>query len=166
MSVPDRGRAFLAGVSRAADSRNRYGSFPRGSSLGRERQSSNISVGVYIHDFRAMDEYLLNQKTRTSSGPRLNGHAENAYQSLLKQYRQRSLSSSAGHRISTVRNAERFQPSNRSRRNSALAEKYYAKGTAAEKRGRNSTAQIFFRIAAKYGSVPAAKKLSISNDGK
>lgn len=66
VSVPDRGSAYLGGVSRAASGRNEFGSglLPfRNRSFGTERSASNASVSVYIHDFEAMDEYLLSRPT-------------------------------------------------------------------------------------------------------
>ncbi|RLS77089.1 MAG: hypothetical protein DWI02_10310 [Planctomycetota bacterium] len=60
VSVPDRGNAFLGGVSSAQSQRNRSGPFRSGSSLGFARQNTSISTGVYIHDLQAMDEAILN----------------------------------------------------------------------------------------------------------
>ncbi|MFH1918325.1 MAG: hypothetical protein ABIP48_00345 [Planctomycetota bacterium] len=64
--VPDRGSAYLGGVKRAAFGRNEFGTplLPfRNRSFGAERSVSGASVSVYIHDFEAMDEYLLSQPT-------------------------------------------------------------------------------------------------------
>ena len=66
VSVPDRGSVYLGGVKRAATGRNEFGTplLPfRNRSIGTERSASGVSVSVYIHDFEAMDEYLLSQPT-------------------------------------------------------------------------------------------------------
>ncbi len=65
VSVPDRGNAFLGGVSSAQSQRNRSGPFRSGSSLGFARQTTSISTGVYIHDLQAMDEAILNSAPAT-----------------------------------------------------------------------------------------------------
>lgn len=69
VSVPDRGSVYLGGVKRAATGRNEFGSplLPfKNRGIGTERSASNMHVSVYIHDFDAMDEYLLSQPTRSN----------------------------------------------------------------------------------------------------
>ncbi|HUT92339.1 MAG TPA: hypothetical protein VMY37_22785 [Thermoguttaceae bacterium] len=72
VSVPDRGSVYLGGVKRAATGRNEFGTplLPfRNRSIGTERSASGVSVSVYIHDFEAMDEYLLSQPIARGSQP-------------------------------------------------------------------------------------------------
>ena len=69
VSVPDRGSAFLGGVGSARSARNSSGIFRNGSSLGGDRSHAGMSVGVYIHDFAAMDEALLNSAPRRNARP-------------------------------------------------------------------------------------------------
>ena len=71
VSVPDRGSVYLGGVKRAASGRNEFGAplVPFGNrSIGSERSATGASVSVYIHDFEAMDEYLLSQPTSREKG--------------------------------------------------------------------------------------------------
>ena len=60
VSVPDRGSAFLGGVSSAQSARAQYGPLRSGTSLGLSRQATSISTSVVIHDLQAMDEAILN----------------------------------------------------------------------------------------------------------
>ena len=85
VSVPDRGSAFLGRVARAGEGRKSFGPFVRGSSVGLFREHSGVSAGVYIHDLREMDAYLLNQgRTTTGLSGRgtLTGGAGHAYRQL------------------------------------------------------------------------------------
>lgn len=69
VSVPDRGSVYLGGVKRAATGRNEFGVplLPfrpfRNTAIGREVSASNLHVTATIHDFEAMDEFLLSQPT-------------------------------------------------------------------------------------------------------
>lgn len=72
VSVPDRGSVYLGGVNRAAAGRNEFGVplLPFGNrSIGSERSAAGASVSVYIHDFEAMDEYLLSQPISLNPQP-------------------------------------------------------------------------------------------------
>ena len=64
VSVPDRGRLFLGGVGSAGATRKEYGPIPWGTASGRFTSNSSLDVGVFIHDFGAMDEAQLSQPTR------------------------------------------------------------------------------------------------------
>jgi len=66
VSVPDRGRMFLGGTSSARSSWSHYGPGTFGSTFGRGLDRSTADVGVFIHDFEAMDAALLNQAARNS----------------------------------------------------------------------------------------------------
>lgn len=70
VSVPDRGSVYTGGVNRAASGINEFGTplLPfRNRSIGSERSASSVWTSVYIHDFEAMDEYLLGQAGGTST---------------------------------------------------------------------------------------------------
>jgi len=71
VGVPDQGRAFLGGVSSAASSQRVYGPIRSGTAVGRSFSSSAVDVGVFIHDFEAMNEALLAAPSRRSgtAGP-------------------------------------------------------------------------------------------------
>lgn len=62
--TPDRGTAFLGGVSGARSSSNQYGPFHLGSDFGYERHHSSTAVSVQIHDFELMDQLLLMEGQR------------------------------------------------------------------------------------------------------
>jgi hypothetical protein len=59
--VPDRGTAHLGGVTSSRVHRTRTGAAgrPIGGALGRDRDVAGAQVGVWIHDFEAMDKALL-----------------------------------------------------------------------------------------------------------
>lgn len=59
VSVPDRGSAFVGGISRAFSGSNRYGFSPFGSVEGRGASNSAQRVFVTIHDFEEADRQLL-----------------------------------------------------------------------------------------------------------
>ncbi|MBL8848383.1 MAG: hypothetical protein JNG89_01810 [Planctomycetaceae bacterium] len=70
VSVPDRGRLYLGGVGSAGATRKAYGPIPSGSASGRFTSGSSLDVGVFIHDFEAMDELLLSRPTRRAPAKR------------------------------------------------------------------------------------------------
>lgn len=87
VSVPDRGRALLGGISQGATGTRRFGGPLRsGTNSGREFSNSSQSVSVYIHDFDAMDTALLNAADESASGSRferpLHSRAASAWESL------------------------------------------------------------------------------------
>jgi len=88
VSVPDRGNLYLGGVTSAGEGRREYGPLPWGTAGGRFVSSSDQDVGVYIHDFEAMDAALLAQpilesRPATFRSPR----AAAALRSLRKEWR-------------------------------------------------------------------------------
>jgi len=66
VSVPDQGRMLLGGISSAGSSQKDFGPLPWGTLSGRSASHSSLDVGVFIHDFEAMDAALLAQPTRRS----------------------------------------------------------------------------------------------------
>ncbi len=87
VSVPDRGRAYLGGVSQGAIGTKRFGGpFRSGTNTGREFSNSSQSVAVYIHDFEAMDAALLNaaeeSAARSKPEPQMSQRATAAWESL------------------------------------------------------------------------------------
>ena len=59
VSMPDRGRAVIGGVSRAGSSRSTYGRLRSGTNTGVFAQHSSASAHVTIHDFAEMDHRTL-----------------------------------------------------------------------------------------------------------
>jgi len=159
VSVPDRGSAFLGRVARAAESRKRFGFVPFGSSIGFSREHSGVSTRVWIHDLRAMDDFLLRQRRRASgsqTGPPLPGNAEHAYRSLMNRpVRNRVTNTPSTSRTGQPRTVS--PPSVSTDEDPAV--KFYRLGQRAEQRGRHSLARLHFRMAAKHGSKAAAAKL-------
>ena len=143
VSVPDRGRAHLGSIGRARDSRTSFGPFRSGSNIGLDREHSGISVGVTIHDFEAMDEYLLSQAAPSSPSANvpLTGHAGHAWRQLQAQH---------GGRIAETQTPKPILKS----------EKYWRLGQDAEKEGKPSVARLHYRIASKYGSESATARLA------
>lgn len=79
VSVPDRGSAYLGGISRAYSGSNRYGFSSVGSSIGRQANRSSQRVFVHIHDFEATDRRLLSI-AREQNFPRKQFHNPRAKQ--------------------------------------------------------------------------------------
>ena len=87
VSVPDRGSAFLGGVSRAAQSSNQYGFTPFGSAVGRAHSNAAQRVFVTIHDFEEADRVLL-------SAPRNDGRDQPQFKNPLAKQAWNQLKSS------------------------------------------------------------------------
>ncbi len=74
VSVPDRGSGFMGGISRSSSGRNSFRSplLPfrpfKNTAVGSQLGAMNMHVSAWIHDFEAMDEYLLSQPPRTVLG--------------------------------------------------------------------------------------------------
>ncbi len=143
VSVPDRGRIHLGSIGQARESRTTFGPLRSGTNIGLDRQHTGVSVGVYVHDFEAMDQYLLNQGTTSSpaGSSHLSGNAGHAWNQL--QARHSGLPSTA--QIAP-------QPA-------AKSEKYWRLGQQAEREGKRSVAKLYYRIAGKYGSEAAKTRL-------
>lgn len=71
VSVPDRGSAYMGGIGRSASGRSSFGVplLPmrpfRNDAIGSSLSAMSTHVSVWIHDFEAMDDYLLNHAPRT-----------------------------------------------------------------------------------------------------
>ncbi len=71
VSVPDRGGAYLGGVNRAASGSSTSGAplLPmRNRSYGSSTGATGMSVGVYVHDFEAMEAGLMNDTLHAYGG--------------------------------------------------------------------------------------------------
>jgi hypothetical protein len=84
VSVPDRGSAFLGGVSRARSSSNHFGFSPFGSSVGGGVSNSSQRVFVTIHDFEEADRQLLSVE-RAPNDIFRNPRAKNAWKQISQQ---------------------------------------------------------------------------------
>ena len=127
LTVPDRGSALLGGIRSGSIHSRQSGPFRSGSRYGHSFQSSTSSVGVYIHDFEAMDQMLLNSAPRilrnSRNVPSAHHHWRNQLlnQTASSQPTGRSLSSSE-----TNSNAREIRQSK--------AERFYELGKQAEKK--------------------------------
>ena len=143
VSVPDRGTAYLGGVSSAASSRKSYGPIPSGINYGSSLQNTGMSAHVYIHDFEAMDRYLLGQApTAPPASSQLSGNARHAWNQLQAQH-----GSAAPQSLPNPQTLSK-------------AEKYWRLGQHAEQEGKFSVARLHYRIAGKYGSAAAKTRLA------
>ena len=156
VSVPDRGAAFIAGIKRAGDSRNSFGfgPFRPGSSVGTFREQANLSAGVWIHDFAAMDRDVL-QVVREAHRPLDEIHltlpAQHAYDALIALDSPHDES-----RRALVTDA---WPSSEVEASGVRARRCYQLGLLAEQRGKQQLARLHFQVAAKYGFTNAKSKL-------
>ncbi len=154
LSVPDRGTAFIGGVGQSAYGYRRAGFGPlrgplRGpSNFGRASSGASMSATVTIHDFQAMDEYLLQSAPRsTNFGPALQGVAANAFEELTETRLRPNGQDPSSRTIA--------QPSPATSR----AERFFQLGLAAESRGQTGVARLHFQTAVRLGSTSAADHL-------
>lgn len=151
LTVPDRGSALLGGIQSGAMHSRQSGPFRRGSTYGHSFQSSTSSVGVYIHDFEAMDQMLLNSAPRVVRDSRKSPTAH-------QHWRNQLLNQTAG-----TQSADRTPSniiSNATEIRQSKAERFYELGQQAEKKHSTPTIAILhYRNAKKYGSNQAAARL-------
>lgn len=151
VTVPDRGTALLGGISSGRISSRQYGPFRHGSIYGQEFQSSTSSVSVHIHDFEAMDRYLLNSAPRSLR--------QNAVSDPTEHWRRQLLSPAAGRQAGSITRQQQ-QAAEARARTDAKAHRFYELGKQAEKKHATpNIAILHYRVAAKYGSLPAQQRL-------
>ena len=162
VSVPDRGRMFLGGVSSAGSQRSSYGIGPgRQSAFSHFANSSGMDVGVSIMDFEAMDQALLNQSPArtTAAGP-----MPKAEDDWLYRERRGPAASRIAATTAAARNVDRAPQSGygppATGDAAQLAAFYLERGRSAESKGKTGGAAICYRMAAKYGSRDAADRLT------
>ena len=135
--VPDRGQIRLGGVSSAQASRNQYGFWPHGSSLGVSRSANSLSASVTIIDLREMDEAILS--TAPTSSP--------------------SRSTLMPSKELEVRSPAERSPSEKAAHFERLA-------LRAEEQGRWSVAKLHWTMAAKYGSLATIERFADGKNGR
>lgn len=158
VSVPDRGSVTLGGLHSGATRSKQVGPFRRGSSYGQAFQSSTSSVGVYIHDFEAMDRMLLN------SAPLSSGTRRGLYQNGPAHWQQQLLSQHArtagSKRDFSSRTPLPNSVSPPQERTQSKAERFFELGQSAEeKHATPNIAILHYRMAVKYGSTKAQARL-------
>jgi len=161
VSVPDRGSAYLGGINRASDGRSEFGVplLPlrpfRNSAIGSERSASSMRVTATIHDFEAMDEFLLNQPTEFRRLQGLQSPAAMLGHTLQPRLPNRSpaweSSALAGAEASAVATVAEIQARRQQQRQSRLteAEQFYQRAQDAEEAGKASVAKIYYQMAAR-----------------
>lgn len=89
VSVPDRGRALIGGISRAGSSRTTYGPLRSGTNTGVFAQHSGASAHVTVHDFAELDRRALGIATssKRDDTAQLSGNASHAYRVLQSRSR-------------------------------------------------------------------------------
>lgn len=142
VSVPDRGTTFLGGTSSALSGRSQYGPIRSGTSLGVTRQSSSMSVSVHVIDLKAMDEAILNSRPTIEDRARDIDTPGNSRRTVT--------------RTSEPEATETVSPAAKAARSVSLA-------LESEKAGKLGVAKLHWKMAAKYGSKVAEKRLAELN---
>jgi hypothetical protein len=151
VSVPDRGSVFLGGVHRAATGRNEFGVplLPFGNrSFGTERSTSGTRVSVYIHDFEAMDRYLLSQPTPfRAAQQRAAGLAAGAKDAWPRRL-EAAQAGSARPSVMSVAQL-RAQHLHEQQAQEDEARQWYERGLGAEAAGKANVARVYYQMAAR-----------------
>lgn len=149
--VPDRGAVYMGGNGRAATGWNEFGTplVPFGNrSPGMLHSAGAVSVSAYVHDFAAMDAYVLNQ----ASGKRVAGSPPVRASAL-----QRASASSAAQAVRSVAElrAEHVAEADLSPAVNELLQR----GQAAERAGRVGAARVYYQMAARRAATAERDKI-------
>jgi len=175
--VPDRGSAFFGGIKTASSGRNEFGvplSPLRNVAIGSQRGASNMHVTVQIHDFEAMDEYLLSQPSPSSSlsggygstAMFLPSNEASWLPSPLPQINPdtwqvaRPRSSASAETLSASVAEERRRRAQKELARASEANDYFQRGRQAEAAGKSGAARIFYQMAARRASGPLKEQLT------
>jgi hypothetical protein len=180
VTVPDRGSVYLGGVNRAATGRNEFGAplLPfRNRSIGMERSASSAWVSVWVHDFEAMDQYLLSQPTAFRAAQAANSRP------LVPRVasRQPPVASSPGApdtwnrrpnaaqqgpagptAMSLAELRAKHQREEQSR--SDEAQKWFERGQGAEAAGKPKVARVYYQMAARRATGPLKAQIAARLD--
>jgi hypothetical protein len=162
--VPDRGSALLGGIGRASSSRSEAGvpllplRLFRNSAISAERSASGASITVTIHDFAAMDEFLLGQAGAQQPLPVVPPRAI----AMGNLPRPPSAPASPSWRLKPPAGAEGPEPmsvadarAEREKQQAARqdeAANFFARGRQAEAEGKRNVARIYYQMAARSAS--------------
>ncbi|MDZ7617617.1 MAG: hypothetical protein U1E05_11465 [Patescibacteria group bacterium] len=174
VSVPDRGSAYMGGINRSASGRTSYGApmLPfrpfRNTAIGGSQGGSSMHVSAWVHDFEAMDDYLLNQPPRTvqfGTTPRQAVAGSRQPPSLDPAWNVAGGGSVAGatHGAASWQPAAEASPSSglltvdeeRQRRQNLAdtrateAHDFFERGQTAEAAGKTNVAKIYYQMAAR-----------------
>lgn len=149
VSVPDRGSVYMGGVKYAQSGMNQFGAplLPFSNrSFGTSRSASSARVSVFIHDFDAMDEYLLSRPTASNPNGLLPPVAAG-----LRQRFDAARGGSAGQPVMSIAElrAKHLQEQ-QTRQKEAV--KFFQRGRTAEVAGKGNVARIYYQMAARRAS--------------
>jgi hypothetical protein len=116
--------------------------------MGSERSANQVGVSVYIHDFEAMDEALLNQPTAYS--------ARTAAAKEADQWKRRMASGAPEPRGQTGKSLDELKADNARKeqlRGGEVAD-LLARGEAAEASGKANVAKIYYQMASRRATGP------------
>ena len=163
VSVPDRGSVYMGGIKRAASGRNEFGvpMLPfrpfKNTAIGSQMSASNVHVTATIHDFAAMDEFLLGQPTSSRSlasrQPRSAlatlGHTLQPRSPIYGRSWQTSSPASSNSRpMMSVAEAQARRLSQQATRGEE-ADDFFQRGQKAEAAGKANVAKIYYQMAAR-----------------
>jgi hypothetical protein len=167
VSVPDRGSVHMGGINRASTGRNEFGTPGLGklpflgrpfksTAIGQQYGASNVSVSAYIHDFEAMDEYLLSQPTATRSLSSLN-RSRSAIAAMGRTVQPRPPGAGSSWDVAAPSSAPapmtvaQAQADRQARQNARVEEaaRFFARGEKAEAEGKANVARIYYQMAAR-----------------
>jgi len=168
VSVPDRGRTSLGGVSRGASSSSSYGPLRLNRNYGSAFQGSTASAHVWIQDFDELDRQALQaagsrQRPRDES-VRLDERADHAYRTLASR-RGDERPAAVAKSGAAIANGTASRPIASSSAQPAAgsgslpADELYRRGLKAEAEGKRGVALAFLRVARDRGSNAAREKL-------
>jgi len=171
VSVPDRGSVYLGGIKRAATGRNEFGTPILGKlpylglpfksvGIGQERSASQMHVSAWIHDFDAMDEYLLAQPAAGRSLSSTWRRPRSAIAAMGHTLQPRNPgtggswlpANSNGSPTMTLAKAQAQRTARQQSRNDE-AEDFFARGRVAEAEGKANVAKIYYQMAARRAST-------------
>jgi len=170
VSVPDWGGAYLGGIKRSADSRSTFGVplLPirpfRNTAISSERSASSMHVNVWIHDFEAMDRYLLDQPSRgggsgvVTTAP-IGGGASRIAGPVDWASVPEAPAGGAESPLGSVAE-ERQRRARKQAQAASEAERFFERGEAAEAEGKSSVAKIYYRMAARRATGPLKAQLT------
>jgi len=178
--VPDRGSAYLGGINRSSSGAVTSG-MPlapirpfRNSAIGRSQSASGMRVSVWVHDFQAMDEYLLGQPSpgglaSRNAPPGIATTAaglNNMFSSWDASPAERPTEWASAPEQPAVAAGLGSVAQERERRERVLsqaareAQQYFERGQTAEAAGKASVARIYYRMAARRAEEPLRGRIS------
>jgi len=177
VTVPDRGMAYLGGVNRAAEGRNEFGVplLPfrpfRNVGIGREVSGSGMWVSVTIHDFDAMDRYLLSQPTafsqslgdRRSQVAALAGPLQPWDPGYGASWRVAASSGAGSPPAVSVAQARAERQRQQATRAGEAAD-FFQRGQAAEAVGKTGVAKVYYQMAARRATGELKEQVAVRLD--